>query len=251
MSCEMLAADFSGRKMTKTTLTSRFLAGFEPIVLPPRGPDGLIPSGPPRRSLPVLHPSLCEAGPCRNFHRIASVLDAQEPIAIPGVQGGGPVRRQVTRACYPTPGIEIELGEEPVLQCSRWEPDGEQERLDGIRSRYMRSAPGKAFAEQVAKFEESAASEASGKRASEFEADAEALVAETSKNTAIDVLEDLPAGSVTIREGDATWHDGPGWYYTIDDYPDEGSCGAFASRVLAEQHARAAGHTVTNGTVTP
>ncbi len=52
------------------------------------------------------------------------------------------------------------------------------------------------------------------------------------------------AGTVTLREGDASWHDGPGWYYTIDDYPDEGSCGAFASRVLAEQHAEIAGHTV-------
>lgn len=50
--------------------------------------------------------------------------------------------------------------------------------------------------------------------------------------------------AVTLREGDALWHDGPGWYYTIDDYPDEGSCGAFASRVLAEQHARIAGFVV-------
>jgi hypothetical protein len=52
------------------------------------------------------------------------------------------------------------------------------------------------------------------------------------------------AGPVTLHEGDSTWHDGPGWYYTIDDYPDEGSCGAFPSRILAEQHARMVGHTV-------
>lgn len=42
---------------------------------------------------------------------------------------------------------------------------------------------------------------------------------------------------VTFRLGDATWHDGPGWYYTIDDYPDEGSCGAFATRQEAAAHA--------------
>ena len=42
---------------------------------------------------------------------------------------------------------------------------------------------------------------------------------------------------VTFRLGDSTWHDGPGWYYTIDDYPDEGSCGAFATREDAVAHA--------------
>lgn len=47
-------------------------------------------------------------------------------------------------------------------------------------------------------------------------------------------------GTATLHLGDATWHDGPGWYYVIDDYPDEGSCGAFASRGEAiEQAARA------------
>lgn len=51
-------------------------------------------------------------------------------------------------------------------------------------------------------------------------------------------------GAVTLREGDASWHDGPGWYYTIDDYPDEGSCGAFAARSLAAQHAKIAGYTI-------
>ncbi len=55
-------------------------------------------------------------------------------------------------------------------------------------------------------------------------------------------------GPVTLHQGDATWHDGPGWYYTIDDRPDEGSCGAFPLRILAEQHARTCGHTV-NGAV--
>lgn len=52
------------------------------------------------------------------------------------------------------------------------------------------------------------------------------------------------AGTVSLHEGDASWHDGPGWYYTIDEYPDEGSCGAFPSRVLAEQHAAMQGYTV-------
>jgi len=137
--------------MKSSTLTSRFLAGFEPLVLPPPGPDGMIPAGPPR-SLPVVQPpSLCEAGPCRNYHRVASVMDAED--------GGmpGQTHRQVTRACYPAPGIELELGETPVLQCSRWEPDSEQARLDSIRHPFLKSPEGKAFAEKVTAFEEAEA----------------------------------------------------------------------------------------------
>lgn len=38
--------------------------------------------------------------------------------------------------------------------------------------------------------------------------------------------------------GDGDWHDGPGWYYIDREYPDEGSCGAFTTRLLAWEHAR-------------
>jgi hypothetical protein len=56
--------------------------------------------------------------------------------------------------------------------------------------------------------------------------------------------DDRPGRPVTFRRGDTTWHDGPGWYYTIDDYPDEGSCGAFATLTEAVEHAKTAGHEV-------
>lgn len=46
--------------------------------------------------------------------------------------------------------------------------------------------------------------------------------------------------TATLHEGDATWHDGPGWYYIEDEYP-EGSCGAFATREQAIEHARLCG----------
>lgn len=49
---------------------------------------------------------------------------------------------------------------------------------------------------------------------------------------------------VTLRIGDAAWHDGPGWYYTIDEYEDEGSCGAFPTREAAIDHAMACGYVV-------
>lgn len=81
-------------------------------------------------------------------------MDVQEPIV-----GSDPLRRLVTRACYPTLGIEVELGEEPVLQCSRWEPDNEQGRLGELRKQYLKTPDGKAFADQVAVFEESSAAD--------------------------------------------------------------------------------------------
>lgn len=45
---------------------------------------------------------------------------------------------------------------------------------------------------------------------------------------------------VTFHEGGREWHDGPGWYYTINDYPDEGSCGAFVKFSDAMEHAEEA-----------
>lgn len=138
--------------MQRTTLTSRFLAGFAPGILPPRGPHGMVPAGPPPRdSLPIIDPpSLCEAGPCRNYHRVVSVMDAQDPVG-----ETGPTRRQITRACYPTAGIELELGETPVLTCSRWEPEISSTTAERDRARldFLKSPNGKAFASEVAAFE--------------------------------------------------------------------------------------------------
>lgn len=47
-----------------------------------------------------------------------------------------------------------------------------------------------------------------------------------------------------LHLGDETWHDGPGWYYTDDEYADEGSCGRFVTKEAAIAHAEAAGYTV-------
>lgn len=136
--------------MQRSTLTSRFLSGFQPSQMPPRGPDGLIPAGPPSK-LPVIDPpTLCEAGPCRHYHRVVSEMDVQQ--ALDGTDA--PVREQITRACYPSPGIELELGETPVFQCSRWEPDmSEESRLNEQRKAFMKTPLGKQFAEDVAAFE--------------------------------------------------------------------------------------------------
>jgi len=49
---------------------------------------------------------------------------------------------------------------------------------------------------------------------------------------------------VVVLVGDESSHDGPGWYYYDAEYPDEGSCGAFATREEAIAHAEEAGYVV-------
>lgn len=167
--------------MHRSTLTSRFLAGWEPAQLPPRGPDGMIPAPPPAK-LPVIEPpSLCEAGPCRNFHRVQSLMDAQE-----AMDGTPSLHPQVTRACYPAPGIELELGETPVLRCSRWEPDNEQGRLDALRDAFLKSPNGKAFVAKVGAFEEALAVERAKRDALEDEDPSDELQAEA--DAAVDAV---------------------------------------------------------------
>ena len=125
-------------------------------------PSDPLPTRDPR--LPVIDPpSLCEAGPCRNYHRMVFVLDAQDPIG-----ERGPLRRAITRACYPSPGIEVELGD-PVLQCSLWNPEVTEaptQSVNGVivdrapgndrdraRARFLSSEAGRAFSTEVATFE--------------------------------------------------------------------------------------------------
>jgi hypothetical protein len=54
--------------------------------------------------------------------------------------------------------------------------------------------------------------------------------------------EDDTVPTTTLHQGDESWHDGPGWYYVIDDYPDEGSCGAFGTREHAFERAQGDGY---------
>lgn len=74
-------------------------------------------------------------------------------------------------------------------------------------------------------------------------ADQPLLVAGTAAYTAPEQPEDLP--EVTLHLGDASWHDGAGWYYVIDEYPDEGAAGAFGTSEIAIAHAEASGYRVT------
>lgn len=129
--------------------------GFEPGPLPPMGPDGA-PEIPPLRHLPVLEaPRLCEAGPCVNYHRFSMQLDAARPIADRLEEGGvlageappAAFHSETQHYCYPSPGVEMELGSLPVLECNRWEPVSPM-RTNSRKAReheYLSSEEGKAF----------------------------------------------------------------------------------------------------------
>lgn len=70
----------------------------------------------PRRNLAPPHPRLCEAGPCRNYHRLEDQIDDGSTMGTPSFH------IRVTHYCYPSPGIEMPLGALPVVRCNRWDP---------------------------------------------------------------------------------------------------------------------------------
>jgi hypothetical protein len=69
-----------------------------------------------QRTLAPPHPRICEAGPCRNYHRLEDQIDDGSTMGTPTFH----VR--VTHYCYPSPGIEMPLGALPVVRCNRWDP---------------------------------------------------------------------------------------------------------------------------------
>ena len=131
--------------MRRSTLLSRFLSSWQPADLS----SGL--PGPPPTPNPdapdIDPPSLCEAGPCRHYHRLATVMEVQ-----PAIDGTTARPRQITRACYPAPGVEIELAETPVLQCSRWNPAPDLEVTEARRA-YAATDDGCAFIAAALEYE--------------------------------------------------------------------------------------------------
>jgi hypothetical protein len=113
--------------------------GWEPSPPPHIGPDGLAIGPPSVESFPP-YPSLCEAGPCQHFHRFeiqveaTSPLAQQVPIELPDghrveTTPAGKVYRplpvfhtRVERYCYPSSGIELELGSTSMVRCNRFKP---------------------------------------------------------------------------------------------------------------------------------
>lgn len=125
--------------MSGSSPTDRLVDGFVPSSVPPMAPDGGLQLDPAPLEPPPARPiSICELGPCRNYHELASKMDAQEPL------DGSRVRLPVfvTRTCYPSPGIEMDLAQ-PVRECSLWAPftSGELYEREQARDRFIGANP--------------------------------------------------------------------------------------------------------------
>jgi len=129
------------------------LSDFEPRPLA-IGPDGGIELTEQAKIIPPP-PRLCEAGPCRHYHRFVIQLDAEAPRG-QGVEPGGkiiglpesqPFYTSTKHYCYPAVGIETELGALPVLECNFWEPliALEVREIDERRERFLASELGQKF----------------------------------------------------------------------------------------------------------
>jgi len=128
--------------------TARLTDGFQPSQIP-AGPDGIPSPIPVRRSSSLEVINLCSLGPCSHYHELATKVDSQDPLD--GSPGG--VYVNITRTCYPAPGIEIDVSEHQVRRCSIWEPRFDQrETLERIRNAYLATDDG---AEEWAAFEAS------------------------------------------------------------------------------------------------
>lgn len=136
-------------------------------------------------------PRLCAAGPCAHYHRFQIQLAAADPgqIAVaapvpattPSVRQEGegqfytPPRVfhiQEHHYCYPTTGVEMELGDLPVLECNRWSPQSDLPQALAADT-FNRSPAGQQFAAEVAAWEAARQAEL------EAAAKAEALIQES------------------------------------------------------------------------
>lgn len=147
--------------MKRNDIQDSLQEGFEPAPLPPIGPDGAV-TIPPLRRMPVAAPSLCQAGPCIHYHRFVTQLEAARPIAnelgehgqLVGDAPEMPVHVQTHHYCYPTTGVETELGSLPVVECNKWAPV--DPRVSSSRKaseeKFFATEQGQAFLRELAAF---------------------------------------------------------------------------------------------------
>lgn len=166
--------------MRTTDPPGQLQEGFEPAPAPTVGPDGHL--APPILRPPVpARPRLCEAGPCRHYHRLEIQVDAENPnaqkipvrlpVLLPGMertpdgvvyQPPAVFHTAVEHYCYPDTGIEMVLGATPVVSCNRWAPVYDQQVMsaDGRKlvsrrtdERFWSSPQGRAYQEAVQAWE--------------------------------------------------------------------------------------------------
>jgi hypothetical protein len=186
--------------MRRINVQDELAEGFELAPAPAMGPDGAV-GMPALRVLAPARPRLCEAGPCRNYHRFEIQVEAATPRAqmvpvalpagTPGAQEvpGGTVYQapasfhvETHHYCYPTPGVEMALGALPVVACNRWNPYHDAITQDAgalwdNRRAFMASPEGAQYTAAVMAWERARAQEL------EEAAEAERLIAQSLQPT--------------------------------------------------------------------
>lgn len=154
--------------------------GFEPAPLPAAGPDGLLDmSSLAKGEPPEPPPRICGYGPCRHYHTFQIVMDAATPM---DGSDPGPPHIETQHYCYPTAGVETDLGNTPVTSCNRYAPPLLK---IGARRRYERDVHAWAWRRENARAD-----------AAQLEADAAADLAEAEAARAA-------ASSTPTSEGNA------------------------------------------------
>lgn len=202
--------------------------GIEPAPPPNRNLDGTAIIPPARSEVPP-RPTLCQAGPCRNYHRFATQVDAANPRAVrlPIAPNGSPngvyqapavFHVEVHHYCYPTVGIETNLGALPVTECNRWDPlsSSGADQMRARISEFMDTMEGRAHAQSIADWERA--------RSAELEEAREA--------------ERLMAGALEEDQARRACQF-CGQRFTPNDLDAQGACSDCAPRALIEAEQRA------------
>lgn len=118
-----------------------------PNLTPLLGPVG---STPP---IPDATPELfvCLRGPCRHYWQFSSHIESGNPKETwdPEIglkdEEGNPIKqpRQINRVCLVHPGVETELDDNLVYDCSRWDPLSAREvrRQEKAKAKYYKRHP--------------------------------------------------------------------------------------------------------------
>jgi len=129
----------------KTVVPSeKHYADFEPAVVPV-APDGGIPLG-YAMDQPVAPPSVtpenfvCVRGPCRHYWHIVTMAGEGNPKST-WAELGLPEPRQHSHTCLANPGMETDLTDDCVYECSKWDPRMPEENalVQIRRDRYYKS----------------------------------------------------------------------------------------------------------------
>lgn len=126
----------------KRAVPSERLADEEPGPLPPMAPDGgIMPMPldlPPPLPKAVPEEFVCLRGPCRHYVELTSLAEVEVK-----VEGWQPVQKN--RYCRVLQGAYLDLTEDSVFECNRWDPprtrDPYEEDREQRQKEYLAAHP--------------------------------------------------------------------------------------------------------------